>query len=153
MKKEKLEIYMKMAHTIKKLSPDAETQVGSLMLSEDGRIIATSFNGFVRGADDSKLPKTRDAGKHDYVIHAERNMLYNCCHEGIKTKDTTVICTLSPCLACLRAMKTSGVTAVIFDELYNKFPDTDFYTKLGDMGVDISEIGEYTHLELYDGKW
>jgi deoxycytidylate deaminase len=40
-----------------KNSPDAETQVGAIMLSEKGRLIASSYNGFLRGAPDHKIPQ------------------------------------------------------------------------------------------------
>ena len=129
MKEDKLEIYMKMAHAMKTMSPDAETKVGAIMLSSEERIVASSFNGFLRGAIDKDLPKTRP-DKHKYIQHAERNLLYNCAYEGISTKNTTVVCTLSPCTECLRACFQSGVEFIIFDELYNKFPSTDFYEEL-----------------------
>ena len=147
MKLKNLEIYMEMAHSAKKMSPDAETQVGAIMLGPEERVIASSFNGFLRGAIDSELPKTRP-GKYDFIQHAERNLLYNCAYNGISTKNTTIICTLSPCTDCLRACFQSGVKRIIFDELYNKFPDTSFYMKLKDVGVWVSKIGDYTVLEL-----
>ena len=146
-KKHKLEVYMEMAHAIKKLSPDTETQVGAIMLSPEGRIIATSFNGFVRGAPDDKLPNKRPE-KYQYILHAEANILHNCCYEGIRTKGTTVICTLSPCLDCLRACYQSGIRKIVFDELYHKFPSTDFYTKLEDIDVVVQKKGKYTVLDM-----
>jgi len=141
---------MGMAHEIKKLSPDIETQVGAIMLSEEGRIIASSFNGFLRGAMDESLPNTREGSpnKHDFIQHAERNMLYNCCYEGIRTKNTTIICTLSPCQDCLRACWQSGVKRIIFDQLYHRFTSTSYYLNLSDIHVNISNIGSYTVLDI-----
>ena len=49
----KLECYMAMAERMADLSPDSETKVGAIMLSSEGRIVASSFNGFLRGADDN----------------------------------------------------------------------------------------------------
>ena len=143
----KIDAYMAMAREMAKLSPDAETQVGAVMLSAEGRVIASSFNGFLRGANDNILPKTRP-DKHKFIQHAERNMLYNCAYEGIKTKDTTIICTLSPCLDCLRACFQSGVKEIIFEELYHRFPDTDFYEKLEDVAVKVIKKGKYTRLYM-----
>lgn len=145
---DKIKVYMEMAHSVKKLSPDEETKVGAIMLSEEGRIVASSYNGFLRGAVDHQLPKTRPE-KYTFIQHAERNILYNCAYEGIKTKGSTIICTLSPCEECLRAAYQSGVITIIFDELYHKFPDTDFYTKLPDVAVVVSKLGEYTILEMH----
>jgi len=84
--------------------------------------------------------------------HAERNMLYNCAYEGISTKDTTIICTLSPCTECLRACYQSGVKTIIFDELYHKFESTDFYTELLDLTVEVDDSGPFVILNLSDGK-
>lgn len=145
---DKIEVYMEMAESIAKLSPDEETQVGAIMLSEEERIIATSFNGFVRGAIDKELPTSRP-DKYEYVQHAERNILYNCSYEGIRTKDTSIVCTLSPCLECLRAMYSAGVRVIYFKELYHKFKDTKFYEDVRDIKVYVSTGREdYTILEL-----
>jgi dCMP deaminase len=144
----KLETYMEMARAMSKLSPDSETKVGAIMLSENGRVVAASFNGFARGADDSSLPNTRP-DKYQYIQHAERNMLYNCAFEGIRTKETTIICTLSPCLECVRACFQSGVRTIVFDELYHRFPDTDFYTNLEDIEITVQQIGKYTRLQMF----
>jgi dCMP deaminase len=144
---QKIKSYMKMAQEMAKNSPDSETQVGAIMISAEGRIVASSYNGFLRGAPDSKLPNTRP-GKYEFIQHAERNMLYNCAYEGIKTKDTTIICTLSPCLDCLRAAFQSGVKLIIFDELYSKFPNTDFYKQLPDVHVYVSNYAGYTMIQM-----
>jgi len=148
---EKIEVYMEMAHSVKKLSPDAETKVGAIMLSDENRIVASSYNGFLRGAIDESLPKIRP-DKYTFIQHAERNILYNCAYEGIKTKDSTIVCTLSPCEECLRAAYQSGVKTIIFDELYHKFADTDFYTKLPDLAVTVSKTGKYTSLTMTPKK-
>jgi len=154
---DKYETYMKMAYAMAELSPDENTKVGAIMLSPQGRIISSSFNGFLRGAPDHKLPSDRESkcehgnGKYTYMQHAERNMIYNCAYEGIQAKGSTIICTLSPCVDCLRACFQAGVDMVIFDKLYSAFPDTDFYKKLPDVHVyvDKNVMGtDYTALQM-----
>ena len=142
---------MKMAEEISNLSPDEETQVGALLISSEGRIVASSFNGFLRGAPDDELPTTRPE-KYQYMQHAERNLLYNCGYEGIKTKDTTIVCTLSPCLECLRASFASGVKTIIFKDLYYKFDNIDFYKKLPDVHVKVDAIAGYAVLNMKSMK-
>jgi len=146
-KVDKLKTYMRMAQEVAQLSPDAETQVGAIMLSSEGRVIASSLNGFLRGAPDDKLPTTRP-DKYEFIQHAERNMLYNCAYEGIRTKDTTIVCTLSPCLECLRACFQAGVKQIIFKELYHRFDNVQFYTKLKDVHVDVSVKASYMVLDM-----
>lgn len=143
----KIDTYMNMAYEMAKLSPDQETQVGAIMLSSESRVIASSFNGFLRGAIDQDLPKTRP-DKYEFIQHAERNMIYNCSYEGIRTKDTTIICTLSPCLDCLRAIYQAGVRTVIFDQTYHACSSLGFYETLADVVVNKTKIGKYTVLEM-----
>ena len=143
----KHKVYMNIAHEIKHLSHDLETQVGAVMLSPEGRIIATSYNGFVRSADDEALPRIRP-DKYQYMQHAERNLIYNCAYEGIRTKGTTIYSTLSPCLECVRACFQAGVSKIIFDELYHKFPNVNHYVDIKDIWIDVEKIDSYTCLEL-----
>ena len=146
-KVDKLKTYMRMAEEVAMLSPDLETQVGAIMLSAEGRIIASSLNGFLRGAPDDSLPTTRP-DKYEFIQHAERNMIYNCAYEGIRTKDTTIVCTLSPCLECLRACFQAGVKQIIFKELYHRFENITFYTKLKDVKVTTSVKAGYIVLDM-----
>lgn len=152
-KVDKIKAYMRMAKEMSILSPDMETKVGAIMLSSDSRIIASSLNGFLRGAPDDDLPAVRPV-KYEFIQHAERNLIYNCAYEGIRTKDTTIICTLSPCLECLRACFQAGVKTIIFNKLYHKFDGVDFYEKLPDVKVKVSTIAGYFRLDMerMDGK-
>lgn len=152
MNQDKELVYMQMAHQVKALSPDKETKVGAIMLSSEGRIVASSYNGFLRGAIDEDLPKTRP-NKYEFIQHAETNIIYNCGYEGIRTKDTKIVCTLSPCLFCLRACYQSGVTTIIYDELYHNFDNDEFYSKLPDVHVSVSKTKNgFTRLDLQSKK-
>jgi len=151
MKEKKLDTYMLMAKNMATLSPDSETQVGAIMLSDEGRVIASSFNGFVRGTVDGSLPTTRP-DKYQYMQHAERNMLYNCAYEGIRSKNTTIICTLSPCLECLRACFSAGVNQIIYKDVYSACSSENFYTELDDIFVTVEKIGTHTKLTLMEAK-
>ena len=147
MKEEKAKVYMGLAQKIKELSPDEETKVGAIMLSSEERIIASSYNGFLRGAPDDVLPKTRP-DKYKYIQHAERNLIYNCSYEGIRTKDTVVFTTLSPCEECTRACWQAGVKSIIFYKLYKNIGGLDTYKNMEDIDITISKIGPYTRLDM-----
>lgn len=156
MKEHKIEAYMEAVKVIaKKLSPDQDTQVGASLINENGKQIATGYNGFSWGAEDDKLPSCRDAkcehghDKYHYMQHAERNILYNCLDEGISTRGCTLLTTLSPCLDCLRACHQAKIKTIIFEELYYTFPNTYFYTELLDIYIEVEKEGKYTILNLY----
>ena len=123
MRPTKIDNYMEMALTVAKRSHDAETKVGAVLVSnKSGAIMATGFNGFVRGANDDSLPCTRPL-KYEFILHAEENLIANCARHGISMDDCTLVCTLSPCKHCMRLMINCGITKVVVKDLYRDFPD------------------------------
>lgn len=123
MRQSKQANYMEHACVAAKRSHDAETQVGAVLVNNaSGAVIATGFNGFVRGAPDAVLPNTRP-DKYEYIVHAEENLVANCARHGISMDNCTVYCTLSPCKGCMRLLYNCGVTKVIVKELYRDFEE------------------------------
>jgi dCMP deaminase len=119
----KIENFMRIAETICERSHDEETQVGAILVkNESGAIIATGYNGFVRGAPDDELPCTRP-DKYEYMMHAEQNLIFNCARYGVGTHDTTLICTHSPCKLCMRMLFSCGITQVIVKNLYRDWQE------------------------------
>lgn len=119
----KIANYMEMAKVVAERSHDAETKVGAVLVNnKSGAILATGFNGFVRGACDAMLPATRPL-KYEFILHAEENLIANCARHGISMEDCTLICTLSPCKHCMRLMINCGITKVIARDLYKDFQD------------------------------
>ena len=148
----KVMVYMDMARAVSQLSKDEQTKVGAVLISSTGRQIASGYNGFLRGAIDEDLPKTRPE-KYVFTQHAERNLLYNCLDEGIRPKNSVLICTLSCCADCLRAIYQSGIRYVIYDKLYQQ--STDFYKQLRDMyvNVEVNSSTGFTHLYLHQVRF
>lgn len=125
MRQSKLESAMAVAETISKRSHDPDTQVGCVLIKNStGAIIATGYNGFIRGAPDSKLPTERPE-KYQYIVHAEMNMIANCARLGISMDDCTLVSTLSPCISCTRMLWQCGITDIITDALYKDYPELD----------------------------
>ena len=112
------EYWMGIAEAVSLRSHDVETKVGAILVKTDtGMVVATGHNGFVRGAPDKRLPKTRP-DKYEYMVHAEENLLAHCAKSGISMDDCTLIITLSPCQKCLRLMWQAGVSKVICRDIY-----------------------------------
>lgn len=131
---------MEIAEAVSKQSPDEETKVGAVLVKNStNAIVATGFNGFLRKAPDKSLPKTRP-DKYEYIIHAETNLIYNCARHGISTDDTTLVCTMSPCSKCMRALWQCGVTRVICKNLYT---DHHANRQLKDIDLEVKKKGEY----------
>ena len=128
--------YMDIASAIAERSHDAETKVGAVLVNNySGAIVATGYNGFVRGADDSLLPSTRP-DKYEYILHAEQNLIANSARHGISMDNCSLVCTLSPCKLCMRLLLNCGITKVIAKELYRDF---DEILKMQDIKVEAKQ--------------
>jgi dCMP deaminase len=122
-------------------SHDAETKVGSILVSKDnGAIIATGFNGFVKYANDEKLPNTRPE-KYEFILHSEINLITNCAKLGISMNNCIVYCTLTPCAHCMRVLWQTGITEVIakspykdYETLQNQCRDLNFSSSITEEG-------------------
>mgnify|MGYP003386234817 CR=1 FL=1 len=138
---------MDIASTVAQRSHDAETKVGALLINrESGAIIATGYNGFIKGAVDSELPNTRP-DKYEYILHAEMNLLTNCARHGISMHDCFLVCTLSPCKLCMRLMFNSGVNLVVAKDLYRDFEQI---LTMKDIAVSTEKTAEGFH-EIHYG--
>lgn len=134
---------MDTARVIAQRSHDAETKVGAVLINNDsGAIIATGFNGFVRGAPDDILPNTRP-DKYEYILHAEQNLISNCARHGFSMNNSTLICTLSPCKLCMRMLLNSGITKVIANDLYKDFNDI---LQMRDIKVEVQQEDGLFHI-------
>ena len=138
--------FMDMAEVIAQRSHDSDTKVGAILMSnKSGAIIATGFNGFVRGACDSVLPNTRP-DKYEYILHAEQNLIANAARHGISMEDCSLICTLSPCKLCMRMLVNCGITKVVAKNLYKDF---DEILQMRDIQVNVEKDEEGFHHITY----
>jgi dCMP deaminase len=145
MKESKILSYLRRAEVVAENSPDAETKVGSILISNStGSVISEGYNGFVRGANDAIIPKTRPA-KYDFFIHAESNLICNAARNGVRTDDCFIVQTHSPCVHCARLLYQSGISTVYFKEYYNRTHEIE---RLGDLEVRYTPFGKYTRIDI-----
>lgn len=112
---------MEVAETISKKSVDASTKVGAILINvKTGAILASGYNGFVRHAPDDTLPNS-GPDKYPYMIHAEQNLICNCARHGISMNDCIVVCTMSPCVRCMRFLWQCGIKRIVCRDLYKDF--------------------------------
>jgi len=136
--------WMGLAEAASLRSHDQDTKVGAILVKNDtGMVVATGHNGFVRGAPDNKLPKTRPE-KYEFMVHAEENLLAHCAKSGISVNDCSLIITLSPCQRCLRLMFQAGITRVICRDIYR-----DHCIDMMDIDIDQRETPEGYHELIY----
>lgn len=144
-KTEKVLSYIRRAEVTSENSPDAETKVGAVLISyKTGSVISEGYNGFVRGAKDELIPKTRPE-KYKYVIHAEANLICNAARNGVNTDDCFVALTISPCVHCARLLYQCGITTVYYKDYYR---GTDEVKQLGDLQLKYTAFEKYTKIEI-----
>ncbi len=95
-------------------SKDPSTQVGAVIVDDDGHILMTGFNGFPAGVLETEERWERPA-KYVRVVHAEMNAIGHCAKRGIATEGATLYCTHFPCntAGCARLIITAGIKHVV----------------------------------------
>ncbi len=121
MRPNKTDYFLEIAEAVSLRSHDSETKVGGVLVkNKDDAIVATAFNGFVKGAPDNELPIVRPE-KYRYILHCESNIISHCARHGISSLDTTLYITLSPCVQCIRQLYNAGIVRVVFRDQYRDF--------------------------------
>lgn len=107
--------FLRLADEIRTWSKDPEKQVGSLVISPDGREVSWGYNGFPRNiADDSRLTQS---SKNTLMVHAEANALQNCKRD---MTGWTLVCTEFPCHECAKLVIQAGISHVLTYAIKNE---------------------------------
>lgn len=116
--------FLKVAAEIATWSKDT-TQVGCVIVSEDGLIISTGYNGIPRGVLDLPSRLERPA-KYLWVAHGEEAALANAARHGARTAGATLFCTHTPCSRCARQIINAGVCRVVAGSGTTSMPAEEF---------------------------
>lgn len=103
--------HLEIARAISKWSKDPNTQVGSVIVTNDGRPVSWGFNGIPMGVLDDPIRMQRPE-KYYFFAHAERNAI------DLSTttlKDCVLFCTHAPCSSCASSITTNSFSAVYVD--------------------------------------
>jgi dCMP deaminase len=100
--------YLDVADLMASWSKDPSTKCGAVLVSADGKIVSTGYNGFPKGLDDS-LMADREY-KAPRVIHAERNALANARQD---VRGMTLYVTHPCCPICANLISAFGLAAVV----------------------------------------
>lgn len=132
------EFFMTCAVAAAKLSKAQRKKVGAV-LTKNGRIISTGYNGQPTGFDNCCEYVTKDGSlkTKPTVIHAEMNAILFCAKYGIPTEDTVLYITLSPCNNCVTSIIQSGIKHVYYLEEYRDTSSVDF---LRQVGIPVDQI-------------
>ena len=106
--------FLRLAKEVSTWSKDPSTQIGAVIVNDERRVLATGYNGFPKGIEDTPERYADKEVKYDTVIHAEMNAIYNATYNGISLKDSTIyVFGLPVCHDCARGIIQVGIKRVI----------------------------------------
>lgn len=119
--------HMLLALTTADRSPDPNTQVGSIVVDKENRIISTGYNGTPRKINPNLIDWSRKADdpcctKYPFVAHGEENAIKNTPGHVDNLNGSTIFCTMHPCHDCARDILQAGIEKVVY--LDNPYEDT-----------------------------
>lgn len=106
---------IEVARTVAKWSKDQSTQVGAVVMMNDGTPLTFAYNGFARGVNDDVASRHVRPEKYKWMSHAEENAIANLARTGTKSMGTTIYVTHFPCSGCARKIIQAGIAKVVVD--------------------------------------
>jgi len=126
--------YLRIAREWAQLSYCERRKVGAIIV-KDRMIISDGYNGtpsgFENGCEDN------DGMTHWYVLHAEANAILKVAGSTQSCEGATLYITMSPCRECSKLIHQSGITRVVYHEMYKDDSGLQFLIKAG---VEVEHI-------------
>ena len=105
--------YLLLAKHFSTWSKDPSTQVGAVAVSDNGLILSEGWNGFPRGIRDTQDRLVDRQTKHDYVVHSEKNLIYNATYNGVSLLNSNLyVYGLPVCSECAKGVIQVGIKSV-----------------------------------------
>jgi len=113
-------------------------RVGAVLV-RDHRVLATGYNGSVRGAphcDDVGCLIAKQDGRDSCIrtVHAELNAILHCALNGVSSAGSTLYCTDFPCMWCAKALVQAGIERIIY---LSEYPDVHSSSMLREAGISL----------------
>lgn len=105
--------YMDLAEVVASKSKDPATKVGCVVVGVHNNILATGYNGFARGVDDSEERYLNREIKLAMVVHAEANAVAAAARVGANLYASTAFITKPPCSQCAALLIQAGVYRIV----------------------------------------
>lgn len=141
--------FMRLAREISTWSKDPSTKIGAVIVNDERRILATGYNGFPRGIDDSEERLNDRAQKYPRIVHGEMNALMNALYSGVSVKDATIyVWGLPVCSECTKNVIQSGIKRVVITfpehapEVWQKQWEQMSKPMYNEAGVSLTYINE-----------
>ena len=135
--------FMEMAHVVSKRSTCLRRKVGALLV-KNKHILSTGYNGAPKGlkhcSEVGCLRENLDipsGERHELCrgLHAEQNAIIQAAVFGVSIKDSTLYCTNTPCVVCVKMLINAGVKEIIYS---GDYPDKLAKKMLSESTIKIS---------------
>lgn len=113
--------YLEIANATARLSKDASTKVGAIIVGVDNEVRSLGYNGAPRGCSADEDSRSDRPEKYFWFSHAELNAITNAARVGIPLNGCSLIVTHPPCMDCARAIVQSGI-----QQVFSPTPSSDF---------------------------
>ena len=107
--------YLRMAKIWAENSYCERRKVGALLV-KDKMIISDGFNGTPQGFEN--VCEDENGNTKSYVLHAEAKAITKVAQTSNSSRNATLYVTTSPCIECAKLIIQSGITRVVFSEVY-----------------------------------
>ena len=110
--------YTHLAKEISTWSKDPSTQVGAVVIGNNGEVLSQGYNGFPRGIKDTSARLKNRERKYNLVVHAEMNAIYNASLNGVSLNNATLyVYGLPICNECAKGIIQTGIKRVVMSNI------------------------------------
>ena len=141
------EYFMEMAHVVSKRSTCLRRNVGAILV-KDKHILSTGYNGAPKGLKHcSEVGCLRvnlnvpSGERHELCrgLHAEQNAIIQAAVFGVSIKGSTLYCTNTPCVVCVKMLINAGVKEIVYS---GDYPDKLAKTMLSESNIKIKNFNK-----------
>lgn len=126
--------YLRMADIWSGNSYSRRRQVGALLV-KDRMIISDGYNGTPSGFEN--VCEDENGVTKPYVLHAEANAITKVAKSNNSSEGATLYVTASPCMECAKLIIQSGISRVVYRDMYRL---DDGIKLLERAGVEVMQI-------------
>ncbi len=139
------EYFMEMAHIVSKRSTCLRRKVGAILV-KDKHILSTGYNGAPKGLNHCidvgcirKDMSVKSGERHELCrgLHAEQNAIIQAAVFGVSISGSTLYCTNTPCVVCVKMLINAGVKEIIYS---GDYPDELAKKMLGESSIKIKRF-------------
>ena len=134
--------YLNICSLIAQQSYAEDRKVGAIIVKDDN-IIAFSYNGTARGADNDTQTNP--------VLHAEAQAISKVARSNLSTQGSTLYCTLSPCIDCSKLIYACGIVRVVYQSEYKCLKGVEYLRKNSILVNELPNHNRFADIEWLKG--